>query len=386
MAEIILLWLVFCALSIGVAGLHFVLMRRAAVKPWRLKIDKHYLPKVSFLVPTYNEEDVIYFKLANLGKLEYPKDLIQIIVIDSNSNDHTVDIANDFVQRHPELNIEVLTESNREGKSAALNSALNHAKGELIVVSDADCFYPRDILRRSVPYLSDPKVGAISGPKILLNGKSCEVVKNEGRYLKSMNLVKLGESKLGFTPLFEGGFSAYRQEMLSSFDPYKTGSDDCGTVIKLAESSHSALFVPEAAFFTTFPVKWKERLSIKIRRANQLIRVFGKYLNLFLRGHLKQGKRVILANTLLYLFCPFFFVFFLVLTALVFVLYPYLALLLLLFLHPKVRFLLIEVFQSYFVLFFSIFSVLLKRNFFMWQHPADRKLLTEEILEAHNLL
>ena len=386
MVAILLLWLTFCILSLGVLGLNFLLMRRAAAKPWKLKINNSYFPTVTFLVPTYNESHTIHFKLKNLNKLDYPKDLIQIVVVDSNSNDHTVDLVNEFVKQHPELNIKVLKESKREGKSAALDSALNYAKGELVIVSDADCFYPSDILWKSVPYLSDPKVGAISGPKLLLNQQSSKVVENEEHYLKSMNLIKLGESKKGFTPLFEGGFSAYRKTLLHSFDPYKTGSDDCGTVIKLAESSHSALFVPEAAFFTTFPVMWKERLGIKIRRANQLLRVFGKYLGLFLRGRIQSGKRVILANILVYLFCPFFFVAFLVLTVASVIVYPYLALFMFLLLIPKIRSLLIEVFQSYAILFFSVLAVMFRKNFLMWKQPLDRHLFTPELLEQHNLL
>ncbi|MBN1245152.1 glycosyltransferase, partial [Candidatus Bathyarchaeota archaeon] len=371
---VILLWVIFGLLSFGILGINFALLRRAAIKPWRLKIDKSYLPKVTILVPTYNESDVIRFKLENLRKLDYPKELLQLIIVDSNSTDNTFDVAADFAQRYQELNIKVLKETKREGKSAALNSALSHANGELIIVSDADCFYPNDILRKSVPYMSDPKVGAISGPKLLLNCEHSEIVKNEERYLKSMNYAKLGESKLGFTPLFEGGFSAYRRDDLASFDPYKTGSDDCGTVIKLAESATGALLIPEAAFFTTFPLKWTERFGIKIRRGNQLIRVFSKYLSLFLRGRLNYGKRVILTNVFTYLFSPFFFVSFLVLTVVAFLTYPYLALLMLLFLIPNMRALSVEVFQSYFVLFFSVLAVIFKKNFLIWKQPADRHL------------
>lgn len=386
MAEIIFLWLLFCFLSLGIAGLNFLLKRRAAAQPWRLTIDKSYLPRVSFLVPTYNESDVILFKLENLIRLDYPKDLVQIIIVDSNSSDRTVDIANSFVQQHPGLNAMVIAESKREGKSAALDSALNRVNGEIVIVSDADCFYPSDILRKCVPYLSDPKVGAISGPKLLLNFQSSRVVESEESYLKSMNLAKLGESKMGFTPLFEGGFSAYKRAVLKSFDPYKTGSDDCGTVIKLAEGSQSALFVPEAAFFTTFPLGWKERLGIKLRRANQLIRVFAKYQSLLVKGRLKFAQEVILSNILLYLFCPIFFFLFLVLTVITFIIYPYFTLFLLLLLVPKVGSSLIEVFQSFLVLFFSALAVSFNKNFLIWKKPADRQLFTREMLIQHNLI
>lgn len=386
MVEIVILWFLFGALSLGILGLHFVFMRRAASKPWRLTIDKSYSPKISFLIPTYNESDAIRFKLENLLKVDYPKDQLQVIVVDSNSTDRTVEVVKVFTQLHPELDVKLISESKREGKSVALNTALNHATGELIVVSDADSFYPNDILQKSVPYLSDPKVGAISGPKFLLNGHSFKVAKDEENYLRLMNLTKLGESKTGFTPLFEGGFSAFKRGVLTSFDPYNTGSDDAGTVLDLAERSYSALLIPEAAFFTIFPVTRKERWTIKIRRANQLVRVFGKYLKLFLEGRIKFARRVILTNILLYLFCPVFFFIFLALTIGTFVLYPYLALLLLLLFIPGIGSSFIEVLQGYFVLLLSVVSVICRKDFLLWKQPADRRLLTEEMLKHHNLI
>ena len=386
MLLIFFLWLLFGILSFGALGLNFVLTRRAATKPWKLNFESKGTPYVTFLVPTYNESNVIHYKLENLLRLDYPKNLIQILILDSNSTDSTLDIVNEFVRHHPELNVDILIEKERAGKSAALNSAMSHVKGELIIVSDADCFYPSDVLQKALPYLSDPQVGAISGPKFLLNVGSSKVARNEAQYLESANLTKLGESKTGFTPLFEGGFSAYKKAVLSSFDPYQTGSDDCGTVIKLAEDSYRALLVPEAAFFTVFPITWKERYGIKIRRGNQLIRVFGKYLQLLLAGRIKSFKRVILTNTFTYLFGPVFFIVFMSLTIITFIMYPYFLLLLFLFFVPKIGPLLLEVFQSYFVLFFSILSVCFRRNFLIWKQPADRYLITEEMLRSHNLI
>jgi poly-beta-1,6-N-acetyl-D-glucosamine synthase len=383
---IVFLWIIFGVLSFGVLCLNFLLTRRAAAKNWTLNIDSNYTPSVSFLIPTHNESAVIGFKLENLRMVTYPKNLMQILVIDSNSTDGTVDIVNEFTRRYPELDVEILKDNERAGKSAALNSALSHVKGELVIVSDADSFYPSEMLQKALPYLSDPKVGAISGPKFLLNAGSSRASRNEADYLKSANLSKLGESKSGFTPLFEGGFSAYRRTVLDSFDPYKTGSDDCGTVISLAENSYHALFVPEASFFTTFPVTWKERFSIKIRRANQLVRVFNKYLQLLLEAKIKSSKSTILTNAYIYLFCPIFFVGFLLLTGAFFIVYPYSSLVLLLLFVPKVGFLISEGFQSYLILFFSIIAVSFKKNFLIWKKPADRQLFTEEILRRHNLI
>ncbi|XHH09213.1 MAG: glycosyltransferase [Candidatus Bathyarchaeia archaeon] len=380
------LWLAFGVLSVGVTGFHFLSMIRASNKPWQLKIDSTYSPKVTFLVPTYNESAVIKYKLINMAKVDYPKELMQILIVDSKSTDSTIDIVNDFIQQHPELNIQVLSESTRKGKAAALNQALKHVTSELVIVSDADCLYQSDVLKKSLPYLADPKVGAISGPKLLLNFNSSKTAQNEKDYLASMNKAKLGESKHGFTPLFEGGFSAYKKDVLESFDPYKTGSDDCGTIIKLAENSYEALFVSEAAFYTTFPISWKERLSIKLRRGNQLLRVFMKYLELYRHKKVKTAPRVVLSNIFVYLVCPSFFILFMIATVGMLALYPLLTLSLLLLLIPKVRQLSAEVFLNYILLFISSFSVLLKRNFLIWKQPADRQLFTEEMLRQTGLI
>ena len=380
------LWSVFCFFSFGVLGLHFVLMRRAATKSWHLETDQNYLPMISLLVPSYNESEVIRFKLENLCKLEYPRHLTQIIVVDSNSEDRTVDIVNNFVKEHPENNIQILIESKRKGKSAALNMALGHCKGEIVLVSDADCFWPFDILLKAMPFLADPSVGAISGAKVLLNPDQSWVTKAEMAYLNSMNLTKLGESKAGSTIFFEGGFSAYKRQLLESFDPYDTGSDDCGTIISLIEKRFRAIFVPEARFYTTFPVTWKERTSMKMRRANQLIRVLWKYVGLISRKRITSSRRIIVRSIMNYMLAPVMFIALMVTTIFLLWAFPYFALIFLLLLIPKVRFYLIEVVQNYIYLSLSFIQIAIRRKFVVWNKPKDRVLLTEKMLRDRGLI
>jgi biofilm PGA synthesis N-glycosyltransferase PgaC len=386
MIEMVILWFIFCFLSFGVLGLNFILMRRAAVKPWRLRIDKNYMPKVSILVPTFNESDLIRFKLENLSKTEYPRNLTQIIVVDSNSDDNTVDIVNDFVKQHPENRIDVLVESERMGKSAALNLALKHCEGDVVIVSDADCFWPSDVLTNALPFLADPDVGAISGPKILLNPKQSWVTKTEDAYLDSMNLMKLGESKVASTLFFEGGFSAYKREVLESFDPYNTGSDDCGTILNLAEKKFRAIFVPEARFYSAFPITWREKVGMKIRRANQLVRVLWKYACLLLKRRIRGPKRVIVQGIFNYVLSPVIFILLMVTTILLLLSFPYFALIFLVFLIPRVRSYLFEVIQNYLVLFLSIFSLAFNKKFMVWAKPKDRALLEEDVLRQYGLI
>lgn len=383
---LIILWLTLFSLSFGVLGFIFISMKNAAMKPWRIKIDKSYKPKVSIVVPTYNESSIIRFKLENLSKVKYPKDLMQTIVVDSNSNDQTLSIVNNFVKHHPEIKIQVLIESERKGKSAALNFALKRCEGDVVIVSDADCFWPSDILNKALPFLADPNVGAISGPKVLLNPEQSWVTKTEDAYLNSANLIKLGESKIGSTLLFEGGFSAYKKEVIEAFDPYNTGSDDSGTIIKIVEKNARAIFVPEARFFSAFPATWKGKMSIKTRRANQLVRVFGKYTALLIGKRLKNSKRVVSQNVLVYLFSPVMFILLLI-TAIPFLLiFPYFVAIFVVFLIPKLRTYLFETIQSYFVLFLTIFSIAFGKKIVAWDKPEDRGLVTEDMLRQRMLI
>ncbi|MEM2507576.1 MAG: glycosyltransferase [Nitrososphaeria archaeon] len=382
---LIILWTVSFIFSFGVATLIFITMKRAARKPWQIKIHD-YKPKISILVPTYNEADIIRLKLENLIRLKYPTDLMQVIVVDSNSTDQTVNIVKNFIEQHSLNNFKVLVQTERMGKSAALNFALKYCNCDVVIVSDADCFWPPNILEKALPFLADPSVAAVSGPKILLNPNSTRVTKLEDFYLNSMNLMKLGESKVGSTLLFEGGFGAYKMKALTSFDPYNTGSDDCGTVIKLIENGYRALLVPEARFYSAFPITWKGKVGIKIRRANQLVRVFWKYMCLLFASRIKCSIRTVVQGILLYIIGPLMFVLFVMTTAALIIIFPYLSLLLFVFLIPKIGAYVLEVVQNYLLLLAAMLMAVLNKKFVIWIKPKDRVLIKESMLRNYQLI
>jgi cellulose synthase/poly-beta-1,6-N-acetylglucosamine synthase-like glycosyltransferase len=383
---VLVLWAVTAFFSLGVPGINYILTRRAAGRSWNTKKDDAYLPSVSAIVPTYNECEVIEHKLANLAKLEYPEGLLQLVFVDSCSTDSTVDTIRDFIARNPRENTQLLIENERRGKSSALNTALQRCVGDIIVVSDADCFWPSKILLNSLPYLADPVVGAISGPKTLLNSKDTWVTRSEDRYLKTANLIKSGESKISSTLLFEGGFSAYKRGAFESFDPYHTGSDDCGTVISCLEKNLRTIMVTEGEFFTTFPKDWNGRIEIKIRRSAQLVRVLQNYGRLLLKGAFRNERRTVLKNLLIYGLAPIVFPFLIAITVYLMVLFPPMTAILVLFLIPKVNSYLTEVVLNYMIMLYSMISTLSNRTFSIWKKPRDRAVLTKEMLFERDLI
>jgi len=361
-------------------------MKRASGKSWNFKTSTSYMPKISIIVPTYNESECIASKLENLVLLDYPTNLIQIVVVDSNSNDGTKDIIAEFAKQHPIFDFTILEEETRKGKSAALNFALKNCTGEIIIVSDSDSYWPSDILKKTMPFLAEPTIGAVSGPKALLNANKNWIIRTEEMYLKSLSLRRLGESKIGSTLLFEGGFSAFKRNIITSFDQYHTGSDDNGTVINIIENNQRTLFLPEAKFFTFFPETWKEKTNIKTRRANQIVRVYSKYASLLLKDRIKNSRGTVFQHVFFNLVSPFMFIFLLVVSALIIVQFPYFLLLLIVFLIPKVTLFLIESIQSYFILFFAILSVALGKKFIIWDIPTRKTVFQEELLYQNKLL
>jgi len=383
MSPLLIVWVFLCSVFVGVPGVYYLYMKRIGSRPWNLKVDEDYAPMLTVLIPTYNEGSVIRLKLENLLKLSYPKDLIQVIVIDSASVDETLNEVNDFVIEHPEIRIEVLKEKVRSGKSMALNFALKHAVGDVVVVSDADCFLRSDILGKALPFLADSSVGAVVGKETLLNPDQSWITKTERAYRNSVFTIRLGESKLYSTIFFEGGFSAYKREFLDGFDC--TGSDDTGTALSVVQKNARTILLPEALFFTAFPKSLRGRVIIKMRRASQLMRVLARCIKLLWEKKLSLPKRIVLPEVFLYILNPFFFVVLVAVTFLLILEYPLFLVSLSVLLIPTIRYYFVEAVQDNLILLGAAISTVSNKRYTTWIKAEDSRLcLTKDLLKSVN--
>jgi len=129
-----------------------------------------YQPTVSILIPARNEERVIGRILQRMTELTYPKDKLQVIVIDDGSSDATGEIAELYAKNYKYIT--VLRRSSAEGgrgKASALNFGGRRAKGEIILLFDADYYPQKDIVEKLVKAFVDPEVGAVQGRVVVLN-------------------------------------------------------------------------------------------------------------------------------------------------------------------------------------------------------------------------
>jgi cellulose synthase/poly-beta-1,6-N-acetylglucosamine synthase-like glycosyltransferase len=122
-----------------------------------------HLPRVTIQLPIYNERYVIERLIRETIQMRYPRELLQIQVLDD-STDDTRDLARDLVASYREAGypIEYRHRTNRQGfKAGALEEGLGTATGELIAIFDADFIPPRDFLENTVHYFADPRIGVV---------------------------------------------------------------------------------------------------------------------------------------------------------------------------------------------------------------------------------
>ena len=262
--------------------------------------DYTYTPRVTILIPTYNEAPLIRKKLDNIASQDYPRDRLEIIVVDSASTDGTPDIVRDWAYTHSDVNVKLIAESERRGKAHALNTGLRHATGDIIVITDVDSFWiDKDTLRRVVSYFADTGIGAVSCIKI----PAGEIYSVEKCYRQYYNVVRIGESKIHSTPIFHGELAAFRKFLLEKIGGFPTdvGADDSHTATRIALLGYRAI-IPEDIIVTELVPKYGY-VHWRVRRAQHLIQHFARSLR-YIRYAPSRFKPILLIEAYFHLVNP----------------------------------------------------------------------------------
>ena len=152
---------------------------------------QHFEPRsVTVLLAVHNGERWLRDKLNSLLALDYPPELLHIIVISDGSTDSTVSIAREFADR----GVECLTVP-KGGKALALTSGMARAKGEILFFTDVRQPLDPGSLRELVSYFADATVGVVSGELIIREGDSSEE-SNVGRYWSYEKSIRMKLSKI----------------------------------------------------------------------------------------------------------------------------------------------------------------------------------------------
>jgi cellulose synthase/poly-beta-1,6-N-acetylglucosamine synthase-like glycosyltransferase len=175
------------------------------------------LPPVTIQLPLYNERYVVERLIEEVLRIDYPKELLQIQVLDD-STDDTASFAGALVERYRNMGypIEYLHRSNRHGfKAGALQEGLASATGELVAIFDADFCPPPDFLHKTVHYFADPKVGVVQTRWSYLNRDYNFLTEVEAMLLDGHFILEHGaRSRAGLFFNFNGTAGILRRAMI----------------------------------------------------------------------------------------------------------------------------------------------------------------------------
>ncbi|NWF71324.1 MAG: glycosyltransferase family 2 protein [Chloroflexi bacterium] len=271
----VIFWLSGAALFWTYFGYPLLMYVLAKVAPKAIHKDASLKPSVTMVIPAYNEADVIGRKLANTLQIDYPKDKLQVLVIDDGSTDDTVKIIEEYVPR----GITLLRQPTRGGKMGAVNMGFANATGEIVILSDASPDYERSALNILLQPFADEKVGVVVGTLALWDAKNA-VARPAGLYWKYEAALRKWESRTGNTVAVHGNMFAIRRTL---FKPLKTGTvnDEFSIAMEAIRQGYRVVYEPDAISYDDASASMRDEFKRRVR-INA-----GRFQALFSAGYLR---------------------------------------------------------------------------------------------------
>lgn len=222
-------------------------------------------PTVSVIITAYNEERDLAAKLENTLALDYPKEKLEIIVASDCSTDRTDEIARSFAKRGVRLH----RQSERLGKTSAQNAAVELARGEIILFSDATTLYEPDVLRKMLPNFADPSVGCVAGRLIYVDPARSSVGHGARSYWSYETFLKERESAILSLIGCSGCLYAVRR---SAYVPLRPEAcSDFIIATKMVEQGLRAVYEPEAVAIEETNKRSDREFRMRVRVITQTI-------------------------------------------------------------------------------------------------------------------
>lgn len=248
-----LFWFSFIILFYVYMGYWLILYVLSKTKKKGHKINKNLEPKifepnVSLVIPVHNEEDVIVQKLKNALSLDYPSQKLEIVVASDNSNDKTVEIVKGYITKQLPL-VKLFDFKKRRGKMAVLNESVRKLNSDIIVFTDANAMFKKDVIRKLVSHFADEDIGCVCGAKTITRGENIE--KCEGIYWRFENSLKLAESEFGSCCGADGSIYAVRRELYPFPRDDRLIMDDFAVSLGIIAGDKRVIFEKEAVSYET---------------------------------------------------------------------------------------------------------------------------------------
>ncbi|ADQ81053.1 glycosyl transferase family 2 [Paludibacter propionicigenes WB4] len=260
---------------------------------------KDFSPKVSIIVPAFNEEVNATRTVNYLLKSNYSD--FEVIFVDDGSKDDTYKIVKTAFENNPK--VRVLTKTNG-GKAAALNFGIEHASGEVLVCIDADTILPADAIGKMIPFFEDPQVGSVAGNvrvgntvNMLTNWQSIE-------YTTSQNFDRRAYDTVNAILVVPGAIGAFRKTAMEKIEGFTTDTlaEDCDLTLRMLRAGYKIRSCNEALALTEAPETLNMFMKQRSRWTFGMMQSFWKHRDLLFSFRKANIGLMALPNLLIFNF------------------------------------------------------------------------------------
>ncbi len=259
-------------------------LARRAHNPVR-KDDR--LRTVSFVIAVYNGDKFLERKLKDIFAQNYPRELMEVLVVSDGSTDRTDDIARSFAKDGVKF-----LRVPHGGKAAALNAGVPLMSGEILVLNDVRQTLDRNCLRNVIACFGDPKVGAVSPQTIIVQGETFEET-TTSLYWRYELWIRRRMTRVDSTFGYTGAFAAIRRSLWTPLPP-GTLLDDVYEPLVAFFQGYRILLEPSATMYD-FPTVLHSEFRRKVRLQAglyQMLKIMPELLSSRnrMRFHFVSGK------------------------------------------------------------------------------------------------
>lgn len=234
-------WIVALILFVLIHFGYFLAVFILAKVKWnKIRKAEDFIPFISILIPCYNVGSVIDYKIKNTLEIDYPKDRFEVIVVESGSTDNTYSILSQYATQG---RIKLVRQTQRLGKSSAINCGLSVCKSDIIVLTDADATLDGKAIKELVKNFADETVGAVVGNITITPSKSIASKMNHLFYKIFRQKLRELESQFDSASFWSGELCAFRKSLLERMEE-DIINDDRYILLKIRSKGYRCISEP----------------------------------------------------------------------------------------------------------------------------------------------
>jgi cellulose synthase/poly-beta-1,6-N-acetylglucosamine synthase-like glycosyltransferase len=215
-----------------------LILKRFKTKP--VLTDPDFRPTVTMVISCYNEIDVIDEKIRNALAIDYPRELIEFLVVSDGSTDGT----DEAVLAVNDSRVRLIRQEGRLGKTSAINMAMKTISSDVVVFSDANAMYRTDAVSQLVKNFADPEVGYVVGAALYRNAEESSASESENSYWNYELAIKKAESDICSVVGGDGAIYAIRRPLYKPLE--QDDINDFVNPLQIIMQGYRGVFDPAA--------------------------------------------------------------------------------------------------------------------------------------------